>query len=355
MDFSLFYFANDSREHDANRYQLLLDGARFADRNGFAAIWTPERHFHPFGGLYPNPSVTGAAVATVTQRVGIRAGSVVAPLHHPLRIAEEWSVVDNLSNGRVGISFASGWHAVDFALSPDNYANRRQLLVEWADQVRHLWRGGTIPVVDGHGNPQQVGIFPPSVQPELPIWITSAGGVETFRRAGRARAGLLTHLLGQDLNQLADKIVEYRAAVAARNAGDGWPGHVALMVHTCLGEREDEIRELVRAPMSDYLRSSLGLLLNSQLDGVRSINPAKLHADDVDFLVGYAFDRYFDDGALLGTVDKVRAMVSRFADIGVDEVACLIDFGVPTDAVLSGLDYLNTLRELTLPTGVTGS
>src|SRR5207248_8926905 len=120
MDLSLFYFADDSAA-DGDRYRLLLEGARFADANNFTAVWTPERHFHPFGGLYPNPSVTSAAIAAVTERVKIRAGSVVAPLHHPLRIAEEWSVVDNLSHGRAGVSFASGWHASDFALKPDSY------------------------------------------------------------------------------------------------------------------------------------------------------------------------------------------------------------------------------------------
>src|SRR5579862_6086132 len=125
MDFSLFYFANDSRERTADRYELLLEGARFADANNFTAVWTPERHFHPFGGLYPNPSVTSAAIAAVTQRVKIRAGSVVAPLHDPIRIAEEWAIVDNLSNGRVAISFASGWQVNDFVLAPENHAKRK--------------------------------------------------------------------------------------------------------------------------------------------------------------------------------------------------------------------------------------
>ena len=46
-------------------YRVLLEGARFADRHGFTAVWTPERHFHDFGGLFPNPSVTGAAVAAI--------------------------------------------------------------------------------------------------------------------------------------------------------------------------------------------------------------------------------------------------------------------------------------------------
>lgn len=344
MDFSLFYFANNSRELDSDRYRLLLDGAKFADRNGFSAVWTPERHFHPFGGLYPNPSVTGAAVAAVTERIQIRAGSVVAPLHNPLRIAEEWSVVDNISGGRVGLSFASGWHAVDFALRPENYENRRQVLIDYTEQVRSLWRGEKIDVVDGTGKPQQVGIFPPPVQPELPVWITSAGGVETFRNAGRAGAGLLTHLLGQDLGELEAKIAEYRAASVEHH---GKEGHVVLMVHTFLGEDEDEVRELVRGPMSDYLRSSLGLLLGSQQGSARKIDPSTLREKDVDFLVQRAFERYYEDGALLGTIDKTRKIVDMAAGIGVDEIACLIDFGLPQQTVLSGLDHLNALRQST--------
>ena len=117
IGFGLFYFAADAADA-TGAYRLLVEGAKFADRNGFDAVWTPERHFHEFGGLYPSPAVTSAALATVTERIQIRAGSVVLPLHDPIRVAEEWAVVDNLSGGRVGLSFASGWHANDFALAP---------------------------------------------------------------------------------------------------------------------------------------------------------------------------------------------------------------------------------------------
>ena len=114
-------------------------------------MWTPERHFHEFGGLYPNPALTSAAVAVVTERIEIRAGSVVLPLHNPIRVAEDWSVVDNLSNGRVGLSFASGWHANDFALAPENFERRRELMAEGIETVRALWRGESVPVRSGDG------------------------------------------------------------------------------------------------------------------------------------------------------------------------------------------------------------
>ncbi|WP_296645174.1 AMP-binding protein, partial [Roseinatronobacter sp.] len=60
MEFSLYYWGNDDGA-GRDKYKLLLEGAKFADQNGFCAVWTPERHFHAFGGPYPNPSVTGAA------------------------------------------------------------------------------------------------------------------------------------------------------------------------------------------------------------------------------------------------------------------------------------------------------
>jgi natural product biosynthesis luciferase-like monooxygenase protein len=342
MDFSLFYFANDTGIAEDDRYRLLLDGARFADANGFHAVWTPERHFHPFGGTYPNPSVTSAAIASITSRVRIRAGSVVAPLHHPLRIAEEWSVVDNLSRGRVGVSFASGWHPTDFALSPSDYSDRRTVMFERIEQVRSLWHGETIDVTDGRGGPAKVRSFPPPVQAELPVWITSVGDVNTFRSAGRIRAGLLTHLLGQSPDELAGKISEYRKAAAESH--DGWPGHVVVMVHTFLGEDDDAVRELVRPSLMAYMRSSLGLILTSD----RSSNPESpggLEPDEIDFLVERAFEHYFDNVGLLGSLDKAEKVVTDLAAIGADEIACLIDFGLPAEEVLASLTSLKQVHD----------
>ncbi|MFF3643680.1 MupA/Atu3671 family FMN-dependent luciferase-like monooxygenase [Streptomyces sp. NPDC002564] len=344
MDFSLFYFADDSTpDGDGGRYELLLEGARFADRHGFTAVWTPERHFHAFGGLYPNPAVVGAALAAATERIGIRAGSVVSPLHHPVRIAEEWSVVDNLSGGRVGVSFASGWHPVDFALSQVPYDDRKRTMIENIGQVRQLWRGEALDVVDGTGLTTPVRVFPPPVQPELPVWITSAGDAGTFRAAATARAGVLTHLLHQDVAELADKITEYRRC--AREAHDGWDGHVTLMLHTFLADSRDEARDIVRGPLQEYLKSSIELITRSFREADPDFDVDDLDEEDIDFIVSRSFDTYFDERGLFGTVPEASATVARLRDIGVDEIACLIDFGVDTKTVLAGLRQVNALRE----------
>ncbi|GLZ29516.1 siderophore biosynthesis protein [Lentzea sp. NBRC 105346] len=325
MDFSLFYFAHDSSDND--RYRLLLDGATFADTHGFTAVWTPERHFHPFGGLYPNPSVTAAAIAGRTERVAIRAGSVVAPLHHPARIAEEWSMVDNLSGGRVGIAFASGWNADDFVLNPSTFSSRRSSVQDAVRDVRRLWRGEPVPFPNGLGEVVDVRVYPRPVQAELPVWITSSGSLATFETAGSLGVGVLTHLLGQDLDELAGKLAAYRAALPLGN-----PGHVVLMLHTFVG---DDVKELVRQPFTDYLRGSLDLFLPPDVT---------LSDADVEWMLGQAFERYYTGGSLLGTVPENLEMLDRLTALGVDEVACLIDFGLDTKQVLDGLTRLDELR-----------
>jgi hypothetical protein len=130
---------------------------------------------------------------------------------------------------------------------------------------------------------------------------------------------------------------------------DGWSKQLPprrVMVHTHLGEGEDEVRERMRGPLSAYLRSSLGLLLGSQPAGARNLDPSNLRERDVEFLVRRAFDRYYDGAGLLGTVNKARRTVDRLRGLQVDELACLIDFGLPDEQVLGGLDHLNRLRQL---------
>ena len=343
MDFSLFYFASKDNVSQADTYQLLLDSVRYADEHGFSAVWTPERHFHAFGGLYPNPSVMSAALATITSRIALRAGSVVLPLHNPVRVAEEWSLVDNLSGGRVGISFASGWHAHDFVLAPDNYQRRKEVMFKSIETIRQLWHGEAISLLSGTGNEVAIRIMPYPVQPELPIWMTAAGNPDTFRMAGEIGVNLLTHLLGQDLQQLRAKIALYRQALL-NNRYDPRSRKVTLMLHTFVGEHIETVRQKVQQPFSDYLRSSFDLLANLAHEFGKDINSQDFTPQDLDDLVAFAFERYFTTSGLFGTPTMCLEMISRLAAIGVDEVACLIDFGVDHASVMQSLHLLDQVR-----------
>ncbi len=350
MDFSIYYWGNDDGV-GRDKYRLLLEGAKFADENGFCAVWTPERHFHAFGGPYPNPSVTGAAVAGVTKQIGVRAGSCVAPLHHPARIAEEWAVIDNLTNGRAGLAIASGWQPDDFVLRPENTPpDNKPAMFEAIDQVRKLWRGEPVAFPRKDGEMHEVVTQPRPVSKELPIWVTTAGNPETWREAGHNGANVLTHLLGQSVDEVAEKINLYRHAL--RESGynpDAFT--VTLMLHTCLSDTRDHAREIAREPMKDYLRSAAGLIKQyawafpafKKPEGVKNafeLNLGDLSEDDLEGILDFAFERYFNDSGLFGTIEDALARVDQLKAIGVSEIACLIDYGIDTDQVLEGLKPL---------------
>ncbi|MEV0696799.1 MupA/Atu3671 family FMN-dependent luciferase-like monooxygenase [Saccharopolyspora sp. NPDC050389] len=339
LGFSLFFFAAATAdEQRRDGYRLVLEAAKFGDAHGFEAVWTPERHFHSFGGLYPNPAVMAAALATVTDRIGLRCGSVVAPLHDTVRIAEEWSLVDNLSNGRVGLAFASGWNTNDFVFFPDDFPRRKQRMAEQLDEFRRLWRGEPVRRRGGDGQQVDVRVFPSPVQDEPQIWLTSAGSVETFERAGAAGVNVLTHLLGQDLDELAVKIEAYRRARA--DCGFAGPGRVSVMVHTFLLDDAERAKAQARGPFREYLRSS------AELSRVLFGSGAAVNDEDLESVLDLALDRYLERSGLFGSPAEGAEVVRRLEAAGADEIACLIDFGVAVDEVIAGLPTLNRLKEL---------
>jgi natural product biosynthesis luciferase-like monooxygenase protein len=344
------FFASNQDALAGDKYRIVVESARFADRNRFSRIWLPERHFTKFGCLFPNPAVLHAALARETSHIGLNAGSVVLPLHDPLRVAEEWAMVDNLSGGRVGLSFASGWNPNDFALSPGNYEARHDLLFTNLEQVRKLWRGGSIPAINGKGESMAVSVFPTPLQPTLPVWITAAGNPNTYERAGAADANLLTHLLDHGIEKLAGLIDLYRRS-RKRHGHDPDAGTVTVMLHTFVGSDEAQVRELVREPFCSYLKANFGLLEGLARSRGQKIDLAALSAADLDEFTRFLFERFYSSRALIGTPESCIQLVRELSGIGVDEIACLLDFGPPPDVILDHLPHLNRLRALSQSSG----
>jgi len=120
-----------------------------------------------------------------------------------------------------------------------------------------------------------------------------------------------------------------------------------MMLHTFIGEDADAVLQKVRAPLTKYLKSHLNLIetgaesLNLAVD-VRDQDPEKVR----DQMAEFAFQRYYRTSSLIGTPTSCMKMVERLKAIGVDEVACLIDFGIDVDSVLESLEHLVVLKDL---------
>lgn len=342
LDFSLFFFSDDGSNQRDEKYRLLLDVARYADNHNYNAIWIPERHFQSFGGLYPNPSVLAAALAMITERVQIRAGSVALPLHHPVRVAEEWAVVDNLSKGRVGVSMASGWHPRDFIFAPGAYEDRRAVMFDHIATIQRLWSGETVKIRGVQEADEEITLLPRPIQPRLPVWITTTGTVETWRRAGEIGANILATLINQSFEDLGRRITLYRETLA-QHGHDPQQAKVTVMLHTFVGDDNAAIKELVRAPLRHYLQTFVAQFKTIMTQDL-GIDVHAITARDEDVILSFACDRYFETSSLLGTPEKCARVLDHLGAIGVDEVACLIDFGLNADAVIAALPHLDRLH-----------
>ncbi|MEV4630261.1 MupA/Atu3671 family FMN-dependent luciferase-like monooxygenase [Micromonospora sp. NPDC049523] len=341
-EFSVYFFGDYPAQAE-DPYESIVETARYADEHGFHAVWIPERHFHSFGGVFPNPVVLAAALARETSRIRLHAGSVVLPLHDPIRVAEEWSMVDRLSGGRVGIGCAPGWHAGDFVLAPENFGPHREVMYSHLDQVRRLWRGEPVRRRSGTGETIEVRTLPRPVQATPPMFVAVVGNPESYQRAAEHDLGIVTNLMSQSVEQLADNIVRYRKTRAA-NGLDPQGGRVVVLVHTYLGEDARRARSEAYEPLRAYMRSSLSLfgqLTNSlgfqvDLDGARE--------EDLDYVFQRAYERYCESRALIGSPQEAQGLIDALAAAGVDEVAALVDFGVRPEQLRAGLPQLDHLR-----------
>jgi acyl carrier protein len=116
------------------------------------------------------------------------------------------------------------------------------------------------------------------------------------------------------------------------------------MLHTFIGENKEDTYKMARKPFTDYLRTSASLLKNMAVGLDIDMESAALSEQDMNMLLDHAFNRYVSFASLIGTVSACKEMIDRLSKIGVDEIACLIDFGVAVDAVMKSLDYLTAIK-----------
>ena len=227
----------------------------------------------------------------------------------------------------------------DFVLAPANYQRRREILAERIATIQKLWRGEPIALPNGAGKLIEVRIYPQPIQPHLPIWLASHSDA-TFVKAGEIGAHVLTVLWDTHMEDLARRIRLYRKA-RAQGGLDPEQGKVTLMLHTYIGDTTAMVREQVTPAYEDYLFVHLGLQ-DDQALGVDEVNQRS--DPDTRFIINRATEELFQSRGLVGTTDVCLEKLAGLRAIGVDEVACLIDFGIALDATLCSLEKLSELQ-----------
>jgi alkanesulfonate monooxygenase SsuD/methylene tetrahydromethanopterin reductase-like flavin-dependent oxidoreductase (luciferase family) len=159
---------------DGDRYREAVELAADAERAGFDSVWLSEHHFMT-DGYTPSLLVLAAAIAVRTERIGIGTGVLLAPLHNPVRLAEDAATAQLLSNGRLVLGLAQGWRREEFEGIGVPYHGRHTRFEEIVQTLRRAWSDGAVT---------------PKPDPPPPLWI-GGGSEAAVRRAGRIGDGFL--------------------------------------------------------------------------------------------------------------------------------------------------------------------
>lgn len=285
----------------------ILDRAEQADRLGFHSLHLPEHHMREDGYL-PQPLVAAAAIAMRTRRVLIGPTVLVAPLRHPVHLAEEAAMVDVLSNGRLVLGLGIGNFRPEFELFGVPLEDQAAIFEETISVLLAAWSGDPVVHDGSHFRFDGQIVRPLPVQrPRPPVWI---GGMSNpgVRRAGRFGLPLILDPL-HPIDQLERWVARYREECAAH----GHEAEVILIRYGWLGSPA-----ALEAEWWPHLRETVWTYLK-QVPRIRAdVDPRIAACSSIDELqFGWVEPERF----LVGTAEEVRAKAASWAErLGADHV-----------------------------------
>lgn len=189
---------------------------------------------------------------------------------------------------------------------------------------------------------------------QSPVWIAAGEDPDLFKAAAQAGAAVLTRLLGRSIESVEKDVALYRRTWS--EAGVDGDGYVTLVVPTLVGEDSAVVNQLAHAAMRDRLRQEPSLLREAAWEFPAFAKASEESGATLDDFVAtcssrqleelsqFAAEMYVATSGLFGGLSRCLALVERLKQVGVDEIACLLNFGLPGSVWLEHLPALNELR-----------
>jgi alkanesulfonate monooxygenase SsuD/methylene tetrahydromethanopterin reductase-like flavin-dependent oxidoreductase (luciferase family) len=221
-------------------FRQAIEQVVLAEEVGFDWVSVAEHHYGALFSLTPNPTVFAGALSQQLRRVKIALLGATLPLTNPVRVAEEYAILDTLTGGRLVAGFLRGTpnEFLTYGTNPeesrDQYWEGTELILKaWTEPEPFGWQGR-------HYQYRTISVWPrPVQQPHPPVFL-SGNSVESGGWAGRHRIGMAISFA---TNAASAQLVAHYRQQAAEVGWEPSREDVLYRGNICLAETDEEAQE----------------------------------------------------------------------------------------------------------------
>ena len=310
-----------SRKDPSRLLEEVMDQCIHAEEVGLNSVWVPEHHFGLFGVL-PSAPVFLANVAARTKRVKLGPATVLLPVQHPVRVAEEFALLDLLSNGRAVLSVGRGYDAREYAAFEVDFAQSQEIFFEGLEIIKKAWSHEKVSHQGVHYNFPEITVLPRPVQQPYPPIFVACFSEPTLRYAARAGFDIIfapfaaAMMFGSLKNAVAEFKMESEAA--------GHVGRKAMCSYFVNVTYDDQETLKTKERLLHYFD---GILPAFPADRATAPAHIRYFVDIVERMRTMTTDDLGERSIIVGSPENCLKVLKDCEEAGIEEVILYFGFG----------------------------
>src|SRR5436309_3610036 len=326
MDFGYFTLSDNhylSNTRTSNQFVADITAeALYAEELRMHSVWIGEHHFSSLGVL-SCPDLVLSYIAARTRHIRLAPAVTVLPLHHPIRVAEQWATLDLLSGGRVDFAAGRGYDKREYLPFHVSFEDNQGIFEEGLELVRELWQAeGRISHHGKYYSFDDVRITPKPIQRPLPTYVGSFSK-PSIELAARLSCGLIVAPFAAamsfgGLKQVADLYHESCAKYGTK------PGRLMCSYFTHFADNKAQ-EDAARARQIRYYKECVIPALPG--DPKTAPPSYRYFIDMVDRLGKAKHEDLTENAVLLGTSAGITETLKKVEEAGYPEVILYFNVG----------------------------
>ena len=326
------YYPEDKSPNEY--YQFLLDEMVFAEELGFDSAWLGEHHFCNY--LCPSPQIFATALAERTTRMRIGTSVALLPLHDPVRLAEDYAMVDVLSDGRFDFGVSRGFQKTGYEGFQIPMEESRDRFAESIEIIDKAWSQDRI---THEGKFRQLNNLPvrprPTQKPRPPIWIGAGPTPESYEFAGSRGYNLMLASVLSPIDGFVSHIPSYHSHLTAAGVS---PDSVSISMgnHCYVGTSKQQAMATWEQPYLRYMDFVGNLIEAKDYEGTTQF---KAFEGAKQFFETVKFEQATSTIAVCGDAEEVIDRVTQAKElVGCTDYFVMADIGgLPREEVWASL------------------